>query len=1019
MGHESTHKLNVFSFNCSGFNSCLNEILKELKINSQIAFICEHWLQPCELPATQRLLQQEGLLSFLKSSVDPEEVLLGRPHGGIGFICKKSKDLYFNFMDVNSDRICVMKVLEKNSRKILLNVIGVYLPYFSGTTDQVSLYAETLDKLQSAIDECADAPITVVGDMNASLPQQSTISRQWYRNRPFNQHSLLLYDFMLNNDLGIANFMFDQTINYTYDARNARSYIDHVLISSYCKNIVLSCSIVDDEDWSSDHYPIRTEFALHFESQSSNMENPSCVPAPRFPRINWEKANIKTVYTDRLNITLGSDNEIHKKIQNIDNKCTAQSVVNELYNHLTEAIHNVCKTINEQENTKRKEQRRKVPWWSTDCTAARDRTRFWRSLWLRCEKSKNCYVYEVYKYVKKTYRNVRKKTMSDFHKNNYNTLSKLFKCSNSKQFWNKVKALKSTPGSNNEDIQIDCLQKFFREKFSNNSTVNTMTICNAVKHVNEKYKLLCDNVYHPEFNADTIVKLISKLKSGRAPGHDGLTPEHLKNAVNTRVPEYLSCIFNVCVIYGVIPDSFKIGIILPLLKKPNLDNTVPNNYRPIILSSVVSKLLEYAMLNDVKSHEFHDMQYGFVQGRGTQMAIVNANDIIKYFNHRGTAVFGCSLDAEKAFDAIPHSILLYKCSSVLSDQWWRLMFVWYTNLKAMVRWNNELSDEFMLCKGTRQGGLTSPFLFNLMYQELIDGLSKEKGGMRVGKFSYNVFCYADDLLLTSSTVTGLQSLINFANNYVTEHGLSFNATKSNCITFGKCYLQPNPVWSVNNCNINNVDQLDYLGAILGNNTDDHVNSRISKCRRAFYSLQGAGMCNNGAIPDVISHLWQTALQPILTYAGECFSLKPSNISELDKIQSKLIKSSLGLSKYMRTSPLLSAMGVRKLNCLFQSQSLKLYNCIMSGKSRITRFYIDSLRSSDTNVCYSLPQRVRMTCLNHKLSFVKVTTDRSYCKSVCKKLKTILTDGITDSCKMLLRNYDENNKFLLKLLLKPF
>ena len=168
------------------------------------------------------------------------------------------------------------------------------------------------------------------------------------------------------------------------------------------------------------------------------------------------------------------------------------------------------------------------------------------------------------------------------------------------------------------------------------------------------------------------------------------------------------------------------------------------------------------MLNDVKSHEFHDMQYGFVQGRGTQMAIVNTNDIIKYFNHIGTAVFGCSLDAEKAFDAIPHSILLYKCSSVLSDQWWRLMFVWYTNLKALIRWNNELSDEFMLCKGTRQGGLTSPFLFNLMYQELIDGLSKENGGMRVGKFSYNVFCYADDLLLTSSTVTGLQSLINFA-----------------------------------------------------------------------------------------------------------------------------------------------------------------------------------------------------------------------------------------------------------------
>ena len=53
------------------------------------------------------------------------------------------------------------------------------------------------------------------------------------------------------------------------------------------------------------------------------------------------------------------------------------------------------------------------------------------------------------------------------------------------------------------------------------------------------------------------------------------------------------------------------------------------------------------------------MQYGLVQGRATQMAIVNTNDIIKYFNHIGTAVFGCSLDAEKVFDAIPHSNLAH------------------------------------------------------------------------------------------------------------------------------------------------------------------------------------------------------------------------------------------------------------------------------------------------------------------------------------------------------------------------
>ena len=36
------------------------------------------------------------------------------------------------------------------------------------------------------------------------------------------------------------------------------------------------------------------------------------------------------------------------------------------------------------------------------------------------------------------------------------------------------------------------------------------------------------------------------------------------------------------------------------------------------------------------------------------MAISLAHDIMAYFNDRGSAVYTCSLDAEGAFDAIPH-----------------------------------------------------------------------------------------------------------------------------------------------------------------------------------------------------------------------------------------------------------------------------------------------------------------------------------------------------------------------------
>ena len=82
--------LNVFSFNCKGINSCFNNVLHEIQYFSDVMFLSEHWLQPYEITATKQLFHDENLVSFLKSSVNPEEALRGRPFGGVGFICKKN-----------------------------------------------------------------------------------------------------------------------------------------------------------------------------------------------------------------------------------------------------------------------------------------------------------------------------------------------------------------------------------------------------------------------------------------------------------------------------------------------------------------------------------------------------------------------------------------------------------------------------------------------------------------------------------------------------------------------------------------------------------------------------------------------------------------------------------------------------------------------------------------------------------------------------------------------------------------
>ena len=640
--------LNILTFNCKGFNSCFNNIIEELQHNSDIIFLCEHWLQPFEIPRTYQALHQKDLLPFLKSSVDAEEVLVGRPYGGVGFVCRRSRNLYYSNIEIDNDRISVLKVTQRGSSKTLLYIIGVYLPYFNGCVDQITLYAETLDKLQSIIDDCADAPVMMMGDMNVNLPRHHTLPRNWHRSHPFNRHSYLLHDFLYGNNMCIANFEFDQSVNYTYELGDSRSYIDHVLVPSHLIEDVIDCRIANDsEEWSSDHLPIRIKFRLPAVSIAS-LDHQANISAPRFPRVNWDSPLVKQEYVKLINDSL-CDTRVQSLLDKQDrviNTEDAQNFVDEQCDHIIQVMHDACGVINDLEKSKRQSKPRKVPWWSNNCTLARDRTRFWRNLWLMNDKRRDTYVFTVYKHTKKLYRNVRRMAVNSFHRSSFDLISNLFKSGNCKQFWNKVRASKLSSNKFHDDINIQTLTEFFSNKFSCDNGCNSMVISNAEQQVTSKFNEMKGQVFGTCFSKESVLKYIKKLKAGKAPGYDGITPEHLKYSIDTNVPLLLSEIFNTCVSYGVIPNSFKIGILLPLLKKSNLDSTQPGNFRPIILSSVISKLLEYAILSDVTSYTFCDLQYGFVEGCSTQMAICNVNDIIRFFNAQGPPVYACSLDAE-------------------------------------------------------------------------------------------------------------------------------------------------------------------------------------------------------------------------------------------------------------------------------------------------------------------------------------------------------------------------------------
>ena len=80
-----------------------------------------------------------------------------------------------------------------------------------------------------------------------------------------------------------------------------------------------------------------------------------------------------------------------------------------------------------------------------------------------------------------------------------------------------------------------------------------------------------------------------------------------------------------------------------------------------------------------------------------------------------------------------------------------------------------------------QGGILSPFLFNLYINDLLkDLLAKDYGSVFFG-----CFIYADDIIILSPTLCGLQEMLNVCTRYSLSHDIVFNTKKSVYTTVGK------------------------------------------------------------------------------------------------------------------------------------------------------------------------------------------------------------------------------------------
>ena len=106
---------------------------------------------------------------------------------------------------------------------------------------------------------------------------------------------------------------------------------------------------------------------------------------------------------------------------------------------------------------------------------------------------------------------------------------------------------------------------------------------------------------------------------------------------------------------------------------------------------------------------------------------------------------------------------------------------WYTTQKACVRWGSAVSDSFVVINGVRQGGILSPLLFIVYMDDLSSSLSITPTGSTIGGVMVNHIMYADDLVIISPSVKGLQRLLDVCAVYGQTHDILFNDDKTVCM----------------------------------------------------------------------------------------------------------------------------------------------------------------------------------------------------------------------------------------------
>ena len=335
---------------------------------------------------------------------------------------------------------------------------------------------------------------------------------------------------------------------------------------------------------------------------------------------------------------------------------------------------------------------------------------------------------------------------------------------------------------------------------------------------------------------------------------------------------------------SICPKEWENCTVVPVYKKGNEYD--PNNYRGIALINTMQKILAKILAKRMQSActDFNLLikeQAGFIREGECASQIVSLLECCqrRKFNHKDTYLL--FLDLKKAYDMVPHKRLIEKMRKFqFGPKLIRFIESMYQNTYMRVKVGTQLSESFKYERGVRQGCPTSPILFNIYINDILDRIRPiEVEGLCHG---FRGLMFADDTVIAAESLEDLNNKIKIIQEWMSENSMEINPSKCGVMLVKEGIVNI-PEIKYNNEIIPNVNSYTYLGVEFNDQLDLELMAGLRQRKGiAMSNTLGPTLRNNKIPLEYKRMLISNILIPTLSYGTEVFGMSEKRSSQLKK-----------------------------------------------------------------------------------------------------------------------------------------